>query len=85
MTEEQNVKEWFPGEIYEKGDKVLNPLSGQSAILNNIELSLYDYIMGCNICVSLGIINENINTNLLNKCHDYILKSNPEAYMKLID
>ena len=38
--------EWFNGEIYDEGAVVTNPFSGEEYELNNIELSMYDFIMG---------------------------------------
>jgi len=32
--------------IYDKGDTVTNPFSGDTYELNNLELSMYDLIMG---------------------------------------
>jgi len=45
-TKTQKLPKWFDGEIYNKGEKVINPFSGESYKLNNLELSMYDFIMG---------------------------------------
>ena len=45
-TKTQKLPKWFDGEIYNKGEEVTNPFSGESYELNNIELSMYDFIMG---------------------------------------
>jgi len=44
----QNTKlpKWFKGQIYDKGDTVKNPFSGETCELNNVELSMYDFIIG---------------------------------------
>ena len=42
----QKLPKWFNGELYTKGGEVTNPFSGESYELNNIELSMYDFIMG---------------------------------------
>ena len=44
----QNTKlpKWFKGQLYDKGDTVKNPFSGEVYELNNVELSMYDYIVG---------------------------------------
>ena len=42
----QQLPKWFNGQLYEEGDVVENPYSGESIELNNIELSMYDFIMG---------------------------------------
>ena len=41
------LPKWFNGKIYEIGDDVTNPFSGESYKLNAEELSMYDFIMGC--------------------------------------
>jgi len=41
------VPKWFDGNIYTAGGEVTNPFSGSKVELNNIELSIYDFIMGC--------------------------------------
>ena len=45
MTKEE-VKEqlpnWFEGNIYEIGDEVCNPYSGETVLLDAAELSMYD-------------------------------------------
>ena len=52
---EQKIPKWFDGSVYNKGDEVTNPFSGETYYLNNIELSLYDFIMGCNQVWAIGI------------------------------
>ena len=44
---EANVPHWFKGMIYDKGEEVVNPFTDQSYELNALELSIYDFIMGC--------------------------------------
>ena len=43
---EQKIPKWFKGMIYEKGEEVRNPFSGETYSLNRIELSMYDFIQG---------------------------------------
>ena len=38
------LPDWFDGKIYEKGDTVRNPFSGEEFELDSIELSMYDFI-----------------------------------------
>jgi hypothetical protein len=40
------LPDWFDGTIYDEGDTVTNPFSGESYELNAGELSMYDLIMG---------------------------------------
>ncbi len=44
---EQKLPKWFKGMIYKEGETVTNPFSGESYELTGIELSLYDFIIGC--------------------------------------
>ena len=45
-TKEQVIPKWFQGMIYDKGETVTNPFSGEQYDLNGVELSMYDFIMG---------------------------------------
>ncbi len=45
------LPEWFDGEVYEEGDKVRNPFSGEEHTLNEEELSMNDFIMGLQMIV----------------------------------
>ena len=88
MTKEE-VKEqlpkWFEGEIYEIGDEVTNPYSGETILLNAAELSMYDCIKGAEMAmfVGLGEIDECID--IMRQGQDWFLAKNPEAYMILLD
>jgi hypothetical protein len=44
----QNTKlpKWFKGTCYDKSATVVNPFSGEEYELNNVELSMYDFIIG---------------------------------------
>jgi len=45
MDKEIKIPKWFNGEIYEKGAAVQNLSRGTVYTLNNVELSVYDYIL----------------------------------------
>ena len=45
-TKTQKLPKWFDGVKYSYGETVTNSFSGESYELNNIELSMYDFIMG---------------------------------------
>jgi hypothetical protein len=48
MTEtKQKLPSWFNGSLYKTGESVKNPFSGEVYELNNVELSMYDFLMGC--------------------------------------
>ena len=36
----EQLPDWFKGEVYEIGDEVTNPYSGETALLDAAELSL---------------------------------------------
>ena len=42
----QDLPSWFNGELYGEGGTVKNRFSGEEYELNNIELSMYDLVMG---------------------------------------
>ena len=50
----QQLPKWFDGELYEEGDTVRNPYSGEEIKLNNIELSMYDFVMGATFVYEMG-------------------------------
>ena len=84
-TKEQKLPSWFNGELYEEGDTVRNRFSGEEYELNNVELSMYDFIMGATICVEMGILNTPHHVKELRKGLDWFKKHNAEAYMVLLD
>ena len=49
MKNKTNLPKWFKGSIYEKGDTVTNPFSGEEYKLTNLELSMYDFIQGLSL------------------------------------
>ena len=81
-TKEQKLPKWFDGEIYDKGAVVQNRFGGDSIELNNIELSMYDFIIGASTLYELGMGG---NVNELRKGLDWFRTHNPEAYMVLLD
>ena len=82
MTKEQKIPKWFKGEIYKKGGIVHNRFSGEKYELNNIELSMYDFIMGATIVSELGLDTDIVN---LRKGLDWFRQHNAKAYMVLLD
>ena len=81
-TKEQKLPKWFNGEVYEKGDVVQNRFGGDSIKLNNIELSIYDFVMGASIIAEMGLDTDIKN---LRKGLDWFRTHSPEAYMVLLD
>ena len=82
MTKEQKIPKWFKGEIYKKGGIVHNRFSGEEYELNNIELSMYDFIMGATIVSEMGLDTDIVN---LRKGLDWFRQHNAKAYMVLLD
>jgi hypothetical protein len=76
---------WFHGELYEEGGTVQNRFTGEKYELNNVELSMYDFIMGATITAEMGIFNTEHHIKELRQGLDWFRKHNPKAYMVLLD
>jgi hypothetical protein len=81
---EQKLPKWFNGELYSEGATVQNRFSGEEYELNNIELSMYDYIMGATMMSEMGMHHDSMITDL-RKGLDWFRMNNAEAYMVLLD
>ena len=79
---EQKIPKWFNGTIYKEGGVVANRFSGEEYELNNVELSIYDFVMGSTIILEMGLEIDVLN---LRKGLNWFRKYNPEAYMVLLD
>ena len=84
----QNTKlpKWFQGMCYDKGDIVTNPFSGETYELNNVELSMYDFIMGSQMVFEMAphtVSQDKIDD--FQKGLRWFMKNNPKAYMVLLD
>ncbi len=78
------LPKWFDGQVYDAGDTVTNPFSGEEFYLNGEELSIYDFIMGLNyVGDHRGWDNEMID--LHQKGLRWFSKNNIKAYMALLD
>ncbi len=84
-TKEQELPEWFKGMIYKEGATVTNPFSGESYELNGIELSLYDFIMGCQMIEARVGLMSNKMIKEFRKALDWFRVNNPEEYMVVLD
>ena len=85
-TKEQTLPKWFKGMIYDKGEEVTNPFSGQRCELNGLELSVYDFIMGTQYIMQIApntITPSQVSD--FRKALTWFRKNNPEAYMVLLD
>ena len=89
MTDKNEIRaqlpEWCDGEIYEIGDEVRNPFSGETALLDAAELSMYDLIKGLEMVLLMTHTSERRIVELIRKGQDWMLAKNPQAYMTLID
>ena len=84
----QNTKlpKWFQGLCYDKGDIVTNQFSGETYELNNVELSMYDFIMGSQMVFEMAphtVTEQKVKD--FQKGLDWFRKNNSEAYMVLLD
>ena len=78
----KKLPDWFDGELYEKGDEVTNRFSGEKYTLTAEELSMYDFIMGAQIVLEMGLVSRDED---LRKGLEWFRKNNNEAYMTLLD
>ncbi len=72
----QKLPKWFKGCIYDEGAEVVNPFTGLCYKLNNVELSMYDYIKGCEMIS---------DWDGLRKGLDWFRGANAKAYLVLLD
>ena len=84
MKKLTTLPKWFNGTIYEEGDTVTNPFSGDQYKLTGLELSMYDFIMGATMVMEMGVGREGI-VNDLRKGLEWFRTNNPSAYMTLLD
>ena len=84
-TKEQKLPKWFDGQVYDKGAVVQNRFGGAEIELNNVELSMYDFVMGASITVEMGMFNTPKHVQDLRKGLDWFRTHSPEAYMVLLD
>jgi hypothetical protein len=82
----QKLPKWFNGSLYSEGDTVANQFTGEEIELTNVELSLYDFIMGCNMLFARG--SNRVNDNMIkdfDRALTWFRINNPQAYMVLLD
>ena len=83
---EQKLPKWFKGMVYREGERVTNPFSGESYELTGVELSLYDFILGCQMV--FDTVPNSMTTKRINefqKALNWFRVNNPEAYYVLLD
>ena len=82
--ERSKLPNWFAGELYDEGANVTNRFGGDSCYLNNVELSMYDFIMGATLTMEMGMHHDSLITDLREGL-EWFRKNNSEAYMVLLD
>ena len=78
-TEQKKLPKWFAnmgGVLYNEGAKVTNRFSGESIELDNVELSLYDYIKGCEMLSDWDGVQKGLS---------WFMRNNAKAYLILLD
>ncbi len=78
----KQLPKWFKGELYDEGATVRNRFSGEEYKLNNVELSMYDFVIGASIITEMGL---DTDIASLRKGLDWFRQNNAEAYMVLLD
>ena len=78
------LPKWFNGELYSEGGVVTNPFSGQSYELTAEELSMYDFIIGVNQLMEMGMYAPKTLDDM-RKGLTWFRKNNVEAYYVLLD
>ncbi len=81
----EQLPSWFDGEVYELGDEVRNPYSGETVLLDAAELSMYDLVKGAEIAMQTGLFDIDHCIDIMNQGRDWMLAKNPQAYMTLLD
>ena len=81
----QKLPKWFNGELYEEGATVRNRFSGEEYELNNVELSMYDFVIGSTIVLEMAGGYKHTDVGELRKGLDWFRVNNPKAYMVLLD
>ena len=84
-TKTTKLPAWVNGELYKEGGTAYNRFSGEGYELNNVELSMYDFVMGATVAMEMGIFNTPYHIQELRKGLDWFRKHNVEAYMVLLD
>jgi len=81
----QKLPKWFKGSAYMDGATVQNRFSGEEYKLNNIELSMYDFIIGATTVLEMPGGYKHVSVEELRKGLDWFRQHNAKAYMTLLD
>ena len=86
----KDLPKWFTGELYKEGGTVQNRFSGNEIELTAEELSMYDFIMGAQVMLEMGMFKDDEfefgwSMKDVKKGMDWFRESNSKAYMVLLD
>ena len=82
----KETPKWFEGVVYKTGKEVQNPFSKEKYKLTGLELSIYDFIIGCQWMFEMqpsNINNKHVKT--FHKALNWFRVNNPDAYYVLLD
>ena len=85
-TKTAKLPKWFKGLCYDEGGTVKNPFSEEEYKLNNVELSMYDFIIGSQMVFEMApqtVTEQKIKD--FQKALAWFRKNNMDAYMVLLD
>ena len=84
MKKEQKLPSWFNGELYKEGGIATNKVSAEEYTLNNVELSMYDFIIGSLFLAEMNIIKPD-QVEDLKKGLEWFKEANKKAYDILLN
>ena len=84
-VKKQKLPKWFNGELYKEGGTVKNRFSGEEYELNNVEFSMYDFVIGSTMVLEMAGGYKHTDVNELRKGLDWFRTHNAKAYMVLLD
>ena len=80
---EQNLPDWFQGNLYATGGKVTNSKSGNKFWLTSVELSLWDYLSGLKYIIEVRGYDQELASDAM-KVERWFKSNNRNAYQALI-
>ena len=79
------LPEWFNGTVYDEGDVITNPFTGEAYELNAGETSMYDFIKGAEYYMAISGKQNDKLADEMHKGLSWCAKNNIEAYMTLLE
>jgi len=89
----EKLSDWFEGELYTEGANVQNRFTGEEITLNAEELSVYDFVMGCEVYLEMQLEGDDklessdikfLRKNM-RKGIKWFQSTNPKAYKILLE